>query len=106
MARRETVVISDDLDGTPATQTVEFGYKGISYEIDLNDENAEELDKWLSNYISHGRRLGGRKGSSKAASTRDHDPAQVRVWAHEQGIEVSARGRVPADLVAKFHAAS
>jgi len=30
----------------------------------------------------------------------------VREWARAQGIEVKDRGRVPADLVAKFKAAT
>jgi hypothetical protein len=32
--------------------------------------------------------------------------AEVRVWAKAQGIEVKDRGRVPAELVVKFKAAS
>jgi Lsr2 len=31
---------------------------------------------------------------------------EVREWARAQGIEVKDRGRVPADLVAKFRAAT
>jgi hypothetical protein len=30
----------------------------------------------------------------------------VRAWAESQGIEVSQRGRVPADLIAKFQEAN
>jgi hypothetical protein len=30
----------------------------------------------------------------------------VRAWAREQGIAVSERGRIPADVVAKFEAAN
>jgi hypothetical protein len=31
---------------------------------------------------------------------------EVRAWARAQGIEVKDRGRVPADLVVKFKAAT
>ena len=34
------------------------------------------------------------------------DPAEVREWAKAQGIEVKDRGRVPAELVARFKAAT
>jgi nucleoid-associated protein Lsr2 len=34
------------------------------------------------------------------------DPAEVREWAKGQGIEVKDRGRVPAELVARFKAAT
>ena len=45
-------------------------------------------------------------GRTGAATVRDYDPKTVRVWAESQGIEVSQRGRVPAELVAKFQAAN
>ena len=34
------------------------------------------------------------------------DTTEVREWAKTQGIEVKDRGRVPAELVAKFKAAT
>jgi len=33
-------------------------------------------------------------------------PAEVREWAKSQGIDVKDRGRVPAELVVKFKAAT
>jgi hypothetical protein len=42
-----------------------------------------------------------RPGPSGVLNTTD-----VREWARAQGIEVKDRGRVPADLVAKFKAAN
>jgi hypothetical protein len=59
------------------------------------------------------RTAGGTRGGSRSRSSRtgagparDYDPKAVRVWAESRGIEVSQRGRVPADLVAKFQAAN
>ena len=43
MAQQVNVVLVDDLDGTPAEETVTFGLDGISYEIDLTAENAARL---------------------------------------------------------------
>jgi hypothetical protein len=37
---------------------------------------------------------------------REVDPAEVRAWAKAQGLLVAARGRVPADLVARYRAAT
>jgi hypothetical protein len=34
------------------------------------------------------------------------DSTEVREWANAQGVEVKDRGRVPADLVARFKAAT
>ena len=46
---------------------------------------------------------GGRSGAGRPAEppVRDYDPKAVRAWAEKDGLEVSHRGRVPADLVAK-----
>ena len=68
----------------------------------------------VSKYVAAARRVssssrgGGRTrgGRSSAAASRDYDPKAVRAWAESQGIEVSQRGRVPADLVAKFQEAN
>ncbi|MGI5484941.1 Lsr2 family DNA-binding protein [Streptomyces lavendofoliae] len=47
------------------------------------------------------RRAGGRRGSS----TSKCEAGKVREWAKSQGIEVSSRGRIPADLMQRYQAA-
>jgi hypothetical protein len=44
---------------------------------------------------------GARRGSASGLNT-----TEVREWAKAQGIEVKDRGRVPAELVVKFKAAT
>jgi hypothetical protein len=101
VARKVVVEMADDLDGSPATQTVRFGFQGIEYELDLNDENAQELTHWLENYIAHARRVRGRKRSGRDDKSGSN-AADVRRWAHEQGIDVSARGRIPSQLAEQY----
>jgi hypothetical protein len=48
MAQKVLVSLVDDLDGTEAEGTVEFGLDGVSYQIDLSTDNAEELRDALS----------------------------------------------------------
>lgn len=43
MARKTQVLLVDDIDGSDATNTVTFGLDGVSYEIDLNEDNARQL---------------------------------------------------------------
>lgn len=43
MAQKVLVSLVDDLDGSEAEETVEFGLDGVSYQIDLSGENAEEF---------------------------------------------------------------
>lgn len=113
MASRTQVLLLDDLDGETADETVEFAIDGASYAIDLSAKNAENLREALSTYVGHARRVGGRtrtRATSGGASTnstrrRDDRSAQIREWARSQGHKVSDRGRIPADLAAKYDAA-
>ena len=43
MARRTVVMLTDDLDGSDATETVRFGLDGRDYEVDLSKKNAKSL---------------------------------------------------------------
>ena len=40
----QRILLIDDLDEVEASQTVRFGYRGKSYEIDLSEEHADEFD--------------------------------------------------------------
>ena len=109
MAQKVVVELSDDLDGSQADETITFALDGRSYEIDLNTKNASKLREVLAPYAAAGRKQGGsRRDAKKAAVARDSnrpDPVAVRAWAESQGIEVAARGRVPAEVIEKFQAA-
>jgi Lsr2 len=118
VAQRTIVQLTDDLDGKPIAEgrgeTVRFALDRQDYEIDLADKNAKAMRDAVSKYVAAARRVSGssrgggrtRGGRSSAAAARDYDPKAVRAWAESQGIEVSQRGRVPADLVAKFQEAN
>ena len=109
MAQKIQVLLVDDLDGSEADGTVRFGLDGAEYEIDLNAEHARALRDALSRYVQAARRAGGgarrpARGGRRAAG--GVDSTEVREWAKAQGIEVKDRGRVPAELVARFKAAT
>jgi Lsr2 len=104
MATKVLTTLQDDIDGSDATQTVRFALDGVEYEIDVSDRNANRLRNSLSEFIAHGRRVGGRRGR-KPASSSDFDTKAVRKWAEANGIEINARGRIPTDVVERFKAA-
>lgn len=106
MASKTTVELLDDVDGKPAAETVTFGIDGTSYEIDLSEKNAKALRKAFETYINVGRRTGGRltRGNAKPVAT-GVDNTAVRAWAASNGIDVSARGRIPAEIIEKYRAA-
>ncbi|QRP46607.1 Lsr2 family protein [Amycolatopsis sp. FDAARGOS 1241] len=114
MAQKVLVSLVDDLDGTEAEETVEFGLDGVTYQIDLSSENAEELRDALAQYVEHARRAGGRKravlrpvAGAKAAArpaTVDREQNQaIRAWARKNGFAVSDRGRIPSEVVEAYH---
>jgi hypothetical protein len=106
MARTEVVILTDDIDGSDATQTMEFGLDGVVYAIDLSDRNAAKLRGAMEKYVAGARRTGGRKGRKSLGGGRTtSDAAEVRAWAIANGLDVSERGRIPADLTAQFTAA-
>lgn len=106
MARKVSVVTTDDLDGSPGAETVSFGLDGIRYEIDLAPPNKTRLADALAPYIAAGRRISrsGRPPAGRAAAGRV-DRAAVRAWARDAGLEVSERGRISADVMRQYEAA-
>jgi phage-related tail protein len=104
MSSKVLVVLEDDLDGSKASETVTFAIDGTQYEIDLNDQNAKKLRDALDGYVSKARKLSGKRSNTRKTSS-GVDSHAVRVWATSNGIKISDRGRIPADVVAQFRAA-
>lgn len=100
------------LTGPEGTQTIIFSLDGTTYEIDLNDAHAEDLREVLAPFVSVARKLsgsGGRGRSTASAprqrSTADIDPKAVRAWVEANGVAVSPRGRIKADVLEHYRAA-
>ena len=110
MAQKIQTLFIDDIDGSEADGTLRFGLDGTEYEIDLNTKHAQALRDELARYVTAARRVsGGAKRPARSGRkpvTSGLNPTEVREWAKAQGIEVKDRGRVPAELVVKFKAAT
>jgi hypothetical protein len=111
MAQKIQTLFIDDLDGSDAEGTVRFGLDGSEYEIDLNAKHAQQLRDALARYVGAARRAGGgaRRPAARGgrrASASGLNTTEVREWARAQGIEVKDRGRVPAEVMVKFKAAT
>jgi hypothetical protein len=112
---QETLV--DDLDGSSADETVTFALDGTSYEIDLSKGNAKKLRDAVGSFAGSARKVGGsragrprgkvgRPRTAAAAAAGSAAPtSQIRAWAKSKGLKVNERGRIPADVIAKFEAA-
>jgi len=109
VAQKVQTLFVDDIDGSAADGTVRFGLDRTEYEIDLNSEHAQALRDALARYISASRRVSGARRpvrSGRGAPVNGVNTTEIREWAKAQGIEVKDRGRVPAELVVKFKAAT
>ena len=109
MAQKVNIILVDDIDGSDATETVSFGLDGTTYEIDLNEGNAAALREALGGYVGHARKVTGgarrpRRSSGAPAGGASNTRA-VREWAKSQGMEVSERGRISAEVQKAYDAA-
>ncbi len=106
MAQRVNIVLEDDIDGSPADETVTFALDGVTYEIDLTKANATALRDALAPYVGHGRRAAGRRSTGTRSAGRPsgskRDLADVREWARKNGHKVSERGRISAEVQAAY----
>ncbi|MHA3700787.1 histone-like nucleoid-structuring protein Lsr2 [Jatrophihabitans sp. YIM 134969] len=114
MSKQTITQLIDDIDGSEAEETIQFGIDGANYEIDLNAKNAGKLRDALATYIGHATPLRRTRptasSSSRAASTSspraDREQTQaIREWARASGYDVKDRGRIPAEIIDAYHAA-
>jgi hypothetical protein len=106
MARQESTLYTDDLDGSEKdVRPVKFGFDGVTYEIDLGPKNYTKLKKVLFPYVTAGTKVSSRttprsatRGRSSAADQKAFN-ARVREWAAAHGHAIKPRGRVPEKVI-------
>lgn len=113
MAKRTEITLIDDVDGNVAAETVTFALDGVSYEIDLSEENATKLRSAVGEWSTKARRGGhaqrsDRRRTSKTDSSlagRKGHLSAVRAWAKSNGHQVSERGRVSREIQRAYNSA-
>ena len=112
MATVSRTYMTDDLDGSEASETVRFNAEGVELEIDLSAENATRLRNNLQRFIDAATPVKAKsapakrtRGKAAAVKTNRELVGEIRRWADEVGIAVSSRGRLSSDLVDKYNAA-
>jgi len=115
MAQRTEVILTCDVhDGAAeAVETVTFTVEGQSYECELCDPHLAEFRDAMEIWSSHARPASGGRRASRAAraagrrgvDTDGPSTSDVREWARAQGMAVSSRGRVSAELHSAYAAA-
>jgi len=99
-----------DLSGQDGAQGVSFAFNGVSYAVDLTEEEFQGLHGVLARYIGVATKVPGNSGRTGGAPRRSvtakrGDLDAVRAWARENGHEVSDRGRVPGAVLAAYDTA-
>jgi len=110
MAKATVETLVDDLDGSHAVETVRLGWNGDWREIDLSKRNFATLSRAFDRFWDAGRPVAAngqasqrRKRSSARSRTAARDPKTIRAWAVENGIDLPARGRIPAAVERQYN---
>ncbi|RJN31626.1 histone-like nucleoid-structuring protein Lsr2 [Nesterenkonia natronophila] len=94
MAKKVQEILVDDLDGSPAKETVHFGLDSRFYSIDLSEANAKELRDTLKKYV--------RKAEAVPPPSPQNEAKKIREWAVSHGYTVAKRGRLHRDIVEAY----
>ena len=117
MAQQTSINLIDDLTGGQAAETVRFALDGNSFEIDLSKKNAAALRKALGEFVANARKATPAKAAGRGVKTatsvtpsgeskadRAAYLSAVRTWAHDNGLRVGDRGRIPQDILTQYEA--
>lgn len=107
MASTISVVITSDLSGASDASTVYFGWSGRNYQVDLTADEKTGFESAIQKYVDAAQIATGKTAqrSASRAATGGTVPAKIRAWASSNGVDVPKRGRIPQDVVKRFHEA-
>jgi hypothetical protein len=109
VAQKISVTFACDYDSKEIPEgehmTRAFSLDGRDYEIDLCERHSQKFDEVVSRFTERARKVTSRAGRPKRRTTAHRQrSADIRAWAKQSGMEVSDRGRIPADVIAKYEA--
>lgn len=110
MAQRVIVQLDCDMDNKSGAdvETVAFSFQGTNYELELCAKHRKNLHAALSDLVGSARRVSAtRRSPAKARQPRasqHEENAEIRAWATANGLKVSERGRIAADVIEQFNA--
>lgn len=109
MAQKISVTFACDYDSKMIPEgehvTRAFSLDGRDYEIDLCERHSEKFDEVIGRFAEKARKKSSRAGKPKRRTTANRQrSADIRAWAKQNGWAVSDRGRIPANVIAKYDA--
>lgn len=95
----------DDIDGSDATDTLEFSWGGDNYTIDLCDENADKFREIMALYVGSATKVRHDiLPAAKRAVRTKKELDEIRAWARERGLQVAPTGRIREDVLTAYEA--
>jgi len=109
VAQKISVTFACDYDSREIPEgehlTRAFSLDGRDYEIDLCEKHSQKFDEVLQRFADKARKVTNRVGKPKRRTTAHRQrSADIRAWAKHSGMDVSDRGRIPANVIAKYEA--
>ena len=109
MAQKVSVTFACDYDAREIPNgeqlTRAFSFDGRDYEIDLCEKHSQKFDESLGRFADKARRATSRMSRPKRRTAAHRQrSADIRSWAKRSGLEISERGRIPAQVIAKYEA--
>ena len=109
VAQKVSVTFACDYDAKeiPSGEhlTRAFSLDGRDYEIDLCERHSQKFDETMRRFADRARRVSAKVGRTKRRTTAHRRrSAEIRAWAKRSGMEVSDRGRIPAQVISKYEA--
>jgi Lsr2 len=109
VAQKISVTFACDYDSREIPEgehlTRAFSLDGRDYEIDLCEKHSQKFDEVLQRFADKARKVTNRVGKPKRRTTAHRQrSAEIRAWAKQSGMDVSDRGRIPANVIAKYEA--
>jgi Lsr2 len=90
-------------DGEHMTRA--FSLDGRDYEIDLCEKHSQKFDEAVKRFADKARKVSTRMSRPKRRTAAHRQrSADIRAWAKRSGIDVSDRGRIPAQVITKYDA--
>ncbi len=109
VAQKVSVTFACDYDAKEIPNgehlTRSFSLDGRDYEIDLCEKHSQKFDEVVKRFAERARKVSTKVGRTKRRTTAHRRrSAEIRAWAKRSGLEVSDRGRIPAQVITKYEA--
>src|SRR5437899_1172450 len=109
VAQKVSVTFACDYDSKEIPNgehlTRSFSLDGRDYEIDLCEKHSQKFDEVVKRFAERARKVSSKMGRTKRRTTAHRRrSAEIRAWAKRSGMEVSDRGRIPAQVITKYEA--